>query len=56
MLIDLGEFGPIYEKESNPEWEEQNTERYNMLDKQMEIYTSESIGKGYWKSYKYSAK
>jgi hypothetical protein len=40
-----GEFGPIYErKEYNPEWEVQNEERYNMLDRQMAIYTSESIG------------
>lgn len=46
MLIFLGEFGPIYErKEYNPNWEVENEERYNMLDRQMAIYTSESIGK-----------
>lgn len=45
-LTGLGEFGPIYErKEYNPDWEVQNEERYNMLDRQMAIYTSESIGK-----------
>jgi endoglucanase len=41
-----GEFGPIYERpETNAEWEEQNEERYKMLDKQMSIYTAEGIGK-----------
>src|SRR5690242_774109 len=46
MLILLGEFGPIYErKEYNSNWEVENEERYNMLDRQMAIYTSESIGK-----------
>ena len=41
-----GEFGPIYEREEiNPDWIVQNEERYNMLDKQMAIYTSEGIGK-----------
>ncbi|KAH9220220.1 glycoside hydrolase superfamily [Leptodontidium sp. 2 PMI_412] len=43
-----GEFGPIYEKESNPDWKVQNEERYNMLDKQMEIYTSEGIAWSIW--------
>ena len=42
-----GEFGPIYEKETNPDFEVQNEERYNMLDKQMEIYTAEEIGE-FW--------
>ncbi|KAF5232583.1 hypothetical protein FAUST_8615 [Fusarium austroamericanum] len=47
-----GEFGPIYErKEYNPDWEVQNEERYNMLDRQMAIYTSESIAWSIW-SYK----
>ena len=46
MLIFLGEFGPIYEREEyNPNWEVENEERYDMLDRQMAIYTSESIGK-----------
>jgi hypothetical protein len=41
-----GEFGPIYEREEyNPDWEVHNEERYNMLDRQLAIYTSESIGK-----------
>ena len=41
-----GEFGPIYEKEEyNPDWKVQNDERYDMLDKQLAIYTSEEIGK-----------
>lgn len=41
-----GEFGPIYEKEeTNPDWEVHNQERYNMLEKQLEIYTADSIGK-----------
>ena len=41
-----GEFGPIYEKEeTNPDWEVHNQERYSMLEKQLEIYTAESIGK-----------
>lgn len=45
MLNPAGEFGPIYErKEYNPEWEVHNEERYDMLDRQMAIYTSESIG------------
>ncbi|KAG7101674.1 Beta-xylosidase like protein [Verticillium longisporum] len=36
-----GEFGPIYEREDfNPDWETHNNERYNMLDRQMAIYTS----------------
>ncbi|EON95663.1 putative endoglucanase c protein [Phaeoacremonium minimum UCRPA7] len=40
-----GEFGPIYEKEEyNPDWKVQNDERYDMLDKQLAIYTSEEIG------------
>jgi hypothetical protein len=44
--MSAGEFGPIYErKEYNPDWEVQNQERYNMLDRQMAIYTSESIGR-----------
>ncbi|KAK9418243.1 putative Glycoside hydrolase family 5 domain-containing protein [Seiridium unicorne] len=44
-----GEFGPIYERaDHNPEWEVQNDERYNMLDKQMAIYTSESIAWSIW--------
>ncbi|RKL20201.1 hypothetical protein BFJ68_g2910 [Fusarium oxysporum] len=45
----IGEFGPIYErKEYNPDWEVQNQERYNMLDRQMAIYTSESIAWSIW--------
>ena len=41
----VGEFGPIYEREEfNPDWEVHNDERYNMLDKQMAIYTDEGIG------------
>ncbi|KAH7353485.1 glycoside hydrolase superfamily [Plectosphaerella cucumerina] len=44
-----GEFGPIYEKKDyNPDFEEHNDERYNMLDKQMAIYTSESIAWSIW--------
>ncbi|KAL9945763.1 hypothetical protein D7B24_008134 [Verticillium nonalfalfae] len=44
-----GEFGPIYEREDfNPEWETHNNERYNMLDRQMAIYTSESIAWSIW--------
>ncbi len=40
-----GEFGPIYEKpELNPDWEVQNNERYEMLVRQLAIYSSESIG------------
>ena len=42
--MSLGEFGPIYEKETNPDFKAQNEERYNMLVKQMEIYTAEEIG------------
>ena len=43
--MDVGEFGPIYEREDfNPEWEVHNDERYNMLDKQMAIYTDDGIG------------
>ncbi len=46
MPLNVGEFGPIYEKpEVNPGWEVQNAERYKMLDKQMAIYTEEAIGK-----------
>lgn len=42
----LGEFGPIYEREEfNPYWTVHNDERYKMLDKQLAIYSSESIGK-----------
>ncbi|CRK45799.1 hypothetical protein BN1723_001142 [Verticillium longisporum] len=44
-----GEFGPIYEREDfNPEWETHNNERYNMLDRQMAIYPSESIAWSIW--------
>jgi hypothetical protein len=44
-MVFPGEFGPIYEKKDyNPDFEEHDNERYNMLDKQMAIYTSESIG------------
>ncbi|KAI0383486.1 glycoside hydrolase superfamily [Hypomontagnella monticulosa] len=44
-----GEFGPIYEREEfNPDWKVHNDERYNMLDKQMAIYTSESIAWSIW--------
>ncbi|KAM0338061.1 hypothetical protein ACHAPU_011453 [Fusarium lateritium] len=44
-----GEFGTIYErKEYNLDWEVQNEERYNMLDRQMAIYTSESIAMSPW--------
>lgn len=40
-----GEFGPIYEREDhNPDWKVQNDERYDMLERQLAIYTSESIG------------
>ncbi|OBT81321.1 hypothetical protein VE02_09846 [Pseudogymnoascus sp. 03VT05] len=47
-----GEFGPIYERlETNADWEEQNEERYKMLDKQMSIYTAEGISWNIW-SYK----
>lgn len=46
LLIYLGEFGPIYERpDFNPDWKVQNDERYEMLDKQLAIYSSESIGK-----------
>ncbi|KAL2676426.1 hypothetical protein Neosp_010184 [[Neocosmospora] mangrovei] len=44
-----GEFGPIYEREEyNPDYEVQNDERFNMLDKQMAIYTAESIAWSIW--------
>jgi hypothetical protein len=43
--IIVGEFGPIYEREEyNPDWKVHNDERYDMLDRQLAIYTSESIG------------
>ncbi|KAF4946010.1 hypothetical protein FGADI_11514 [Fusarium gaditjirri] len=48
------EFGPIYErKEYNPDWDVQNQERYNMLDRQMAIYTSESIDSSAWSIWSY---
>jgi endoglucanase len=44
-----GEFGPIYEKEQyNADWEEHNRERYEMLDRQMAIYSSEAIAWSIW--------
>ncbi|KAI1455854.1 glycoside hydrolase superfamily [Annulohypoxylon moriforme] len=44
-----GEFGPIYEREEfNSDWKVHNDERYNMLDKQMAIYTSEGIAWSIW--------
>jgi hypothetical protein len=53
MVLFLGEFGPIYEREEyNPEWEVHNDERYNMLDKQMAIYTDEGIGESSVTSFK----
>ena len=46
LIVYLGEFGPIYEKkEYNPDWQVHNDERYDMLDRQLAIYTSEEIGK-----------
>lgn len=46
MYSITGEFGPIYEREEyNPDWKVHNEERYDMLDRQMAIYTSEGIGK-----------
>ncbi|RDW59093.1 hypothetical protein BP5796_12017 [Coleophoma crateriformis] len=47
-----GEFGPIYERqETNSDWEEHNEERYQMLERQMAIYTAEGIAWNIW-SYK----
>ncbi|KAH7140066.1 glycoside hydrolase superfamily [Dactylonectria estremocensis] len=44
-----GEFGPIYEREEyNQDWEVHNNERYDMLDRQLSIYTSESIAWSIW--------
>ncbi|KAF4464983.1 murein transglycosylase [Fusarium albosuccineum] len=47
-----GEFGPIYEREEhNPDYKVQNDERFDMLDRQMAIYTADSIAWSIW-SYK----
>ncbi|KAK9243432.1 glycoside hydrolase superfamily [Lipomyces tetrasporus] len=47
-----GEFGPIYEREEyNPDYIVQNQERYNMLEKQLSIYSAENIHWSIW-SYK----
>ncbi|CAH0058137.1 unnamed protein product [Clonostachys solani] len=47
-----GEFGPIYERrENNPDWELHNNERYDMLERQLAIYSDESIAWSIW-SYK----
>ncbi|KAF6802047.1 endoglucanase c [Colletotrichum sojae] len=44
-----GEFGPIYEREEyNPDWKVHNDERYDMLDRQMAIYTSEGVAWSIW--------
>ncbi|KAK9234150.1 glycoside hydrolase superfamily [Lipomyces kononenkoae] len=50
--ITTGEFGPIYEREEyNPDYKVHNQERYNMLEKQLSIYSSEGIHWSIW-SYK----
>lgn len=44
----LGEFGPIYEREEyNPDFKVQNDERYDMLERQLAIYSAESIGQSH---------
>lgn len=45
LLTVVGEFGPIYEREEyNPDFKVQNEERYDMLERQLAIYSAESIG------------
>ncbi|KAL4886528.1 glycoside hydrolase superfamily [Aspergillus karnatakaensis] len=47
-----GEFGIMYEKEEdNPDWIQVNKKRYNMLEKQIAMYTAEGIAWSIW-SYK----
>ncbi|KAK9317840.1 glycoside hydrolase superfamily [Lipomyces starkeyi] len=44
-----GEFGPIYEHEDyNPDYKVHNEERYNMLEKQLSIYSAEGIHWSIW--------
>ena len=50
MPLSVGEFGPVYQnaEDGKPDWEHINDTRFQVLEKQLEIYDREQASWSIW--------